>query len=167
MRLKNVLFTTISGGCTSQIQTLDVCINRPFKARMEDLFDDFMGDHSKHSFTKGGNLKSASMTQICDMVMEAWNDITPDIILKSFKVCGQAPDTEVSDILAFKEGKTCALGRETLENLWSVDIDTVDLDLLTLKKVENTLNVDVSNINSGMNDFNDSDDDNYNNDPLM
>ena len=93
MRLKNVLSATIPGGCTSQIQTLDVCINRPFKAKMEDLFDDFMGDHSKHSFTKGGNLKSASMTQICDMVMEAWKDITPDIILKSFKVYGQTPGT--------------------------------------------------------------------------
>ena len=60
---------------------------------MEDLFDDFMEDHSKQSFAKGGNLKSASMTQICDMVMEAWKDITPDIILKSFKVYGQTPGT--------------------------------------------------------------------------
>ena len=96
---KNVLSAIIPGGCTSQIQTLDVCINRPFKSKMEDLFDEFMADESQHSFTRGGNMRAASMTQICNMVVRAWEDITPDIIIRSFKVCGQSPDTEVGDIL--------------------------------------------------------------------
>ena len=54
---------------------------RPFKSRMEELFDEFMADESQHSFTRGGNMKAASMTQICNMVVRAWEDITPDIII--------------------------------------------------------------------------------------
>ena len=34
---KNICSLVIPGGCTGQLQTLDVCINRPFKVRMEDL----------------------------------------------------------------------------------------------------------------------------------
>ena len=37
---KNIKSAVIPGGCTRPIQTLDVCINNPFKSRMEDLFDD-------------------------------------------------------------------------------------------------------------------------------
>lgn len=70
---------------------------------MEDLFDDFMADQTQHSYTRGGNIRSASNTQLCDML--AWNDIGPEMILK---VCGQLPGLEVADIFAFRYGKTFA-----------------------------------------------------------
>ena len=156
---KNVFSAIIPGGYTSQIQTLDVCINRPFKSRMEELFDEFMADESQHSFTRGGNMKAASMTQICNMVVRAWEDITPDIIIKSFKVCGQSPDTEVGDILAFRDGMTCTQGRQNLEYLWSVPIDFIDLNLLFVKEMDEsadaTLYVAEENGNNDQSEEND------------
>ena len=130
MNSKNIFSAVCPGGCTSQIQTLDVCINHPFKSRMKNLFDNFMEDESQHLYTKGGNMRAPSKIQICDMVVKAWNDIPEAIITNSFKVCSQAPNAEVSDILAFRDGMTCSQGREMLENLWSQDINDIDLQLL-------------------------------------
>ena len=67
-------------------------------SKMEDLFDEFMADKSQHSFTRGGNMKAASMTQICNMVVRAWEDINPDMIIESFKAYCESPDTEEGDI---------------------------------------------------------------------
>ena len=71
---------------------------------MEYLFDDFIFDQTRHTYTRGGNMRSASNTQLCDMIVSAWNDIEPGIIKNSFKVCGQVPGIEVKDILSFKDG---------------------------------------------------------------
>ena len=139
---KNVFTAVIPGGCTSQIQTLDVCINRPFKVKMEDLFDDFMSDQTRHTYTRGGNMRSASNTQLCDMIVSAWNDIEPEIIQNSFKVCGQVPGIEVKDILSFKDGKTCSSGRAKLESLWHLDCDRIDINLLCIKHPEDIVDVD-------------------------
>ena len=118
-----------------------------------------MADESQHSFTRGGNMKAASMTQICNMVVRAWEDITPDIIIKSFKVCGQSPDTEVGDILAFRDGMTCTQGRQNLEYLWSVPIDFIDLNLLSVKDMDEsadaTLYVAEENGNNDQSEEND------------
>ena len=121
---------------------LDVCINRLFKVKMEDLFDDFMSDITKHTYTRGGNMRSASNTQLCDMIVSAWNDIEPGTILNSFKVCGQLPGVEVADILSFRDGKTCASGRAQLESLWHLDGDSIDMNLLRIKYPEDILEVD-------------------------
>ena len=143
---QNIFSAVIPGGCTSQVQTLDVCINRPLKARMEELYDDFMADETQHTFTKKGNMRAPSMTQMCNMVATAWEGITADIILRSFKVCGQMPDCQVSDILAFRDGKTCSGGREKLETLWDVDPARIDLDLLTMKDPDDTVDVNLNNV---------------------
>ena len=71
MNSKNIFSAVCPGGCTSQIQTLDVCINHPFKSRMKNLFENFMEDESQHSYTKGGNMRGPSKIQICDMVVMA------------------------------------------------------------------------------------------------
>ena len=108
---------------------------------MEDLFDDFMSDKSKHTYTRGGNMRSASNTQLCDMIVSAWNDIGPEMIMNSFKVCGQLPGVEVADILSFRDGKTCASGRAQLESLWNLDSDNIDMNLLCMKHPEDILEV--------------------------
>ena len=40
----------IPGGLTSILQSLDVCINKPFKASMTDLYTQWM-EKNKHSYT--------------------------------------------------------------------------------------------------------------------
>ena len=159
MKTKNILSAVCPGGCTSQLQTLDVCINHPFKSRIKNLFDNFMDDESQHSYTKGGNMRAPSRIQICDMVIKAWDDIPEDMITNSFKVCGQVLNSEVSDILAFRDGRTCSEGRAMLENLWSYDINEIDLQLLQPLDHENTDEVVLNNSdeNDNMDVFTDDD----------
>ena len=116
----NVHTAVIPGGCTSKLQTLDVCINHPFKVYLEEDFDLFMEDSSKHTFTKAGNMRAPSKMQLCDMVVNSWNRISNDIVEKSFLSCGQNPYTQVEMISCFKDGRSCAVGRPKLEDLMSL-----------------------------------------------
>ena len=97
-------------------------------------------------------MRSASKTQLCDMVVKAWGEITPVMILNSFKVCGQMPGCNVSDILSFRDGKACAEGRSKLESLWDLDPSMIDLKLLEMKtsveEVMEVFEVDVSEENT-------------------
>ena len=140
---KNVMSAIVPGGCTGQVQTLDVCINQPFKSRMEELFDEFMCNDSMHTYTKGGNLRAPSKTQLCDMIVKAWETISPDMVVKSFKVCGQAPNILVSNILTLKDGKACEEGRQKLENLWKFNVNSINLMLLEPKEQDDVANVDL------------------------
>ena len=88
-----------------------------------------MEDSTKHTFTKAGNMRAPTKIQLCDMVVNSWNKISTDIVEKSFLSCGESLYTQVEMISCFQDGKSCAEGRSRLEELMSVDIDIVDLDL--------------------------------------
>ena len=90
-------------------------------------------------------MRAPTKTQICDMVVKAWESIPEDMITNSFKVCGQAPSSEVSDILAFRDGMTCSEGKAMLENLWSYDVNHIDLQLLKPIDPANIANVIINN----------------------
>ena len=49
----NVDSVIIPGECTKYIQVLDVCWNKPFKARMTKLYDRWLSE-DVHQFTEGG-----------------------------------------------------------------------------------------------------------------
>ena len=56
--------------------------------------------------------------------LTAWDKLDKDLIIKSFKVCGQTvnPDGSEDDrILCFREGQPCAAGREALAQLRQQD----------------------------------------------
>ena len=46
----------IPGGCTKYIRVPDVCWNKPFKARMSKLYDQWLSE-GFYQFTEGGNMK--------------------------------------------------------------------------------------------------------------
>ena len=96
----------VPGGCTGVIRAPDVSWNKPFKAALTEEFDNFM-EFGEKTYTKGGNVRAMSMMQMCDAVVRSWEKITPEIIKKSFIVCGQVPDPKASEIISFKEGKIC------------------------------------------------------------
>ncbi|CAG8456685.1 5509_t:CDS:2, partial [Gigaspora rosea] len=41
-----------------------------------------------NGLTKGENLKRADLSTVCYWVLDAWNDIPEDIIVRAFKKCG-------------------------------------------------------------------------------
>lgn len=86
-RRKNVDMAVIPGGMTSLVQPLDVSLNKPFKDSLREKWINWMMDGEK-TYTKGGNVRQASLDTVCSWVLEAWNSINSDIVQKSFKKCG-------------------------------------------------------------------------------
>ena len=61
----NVDSLIIPGGCTKYIQVPGVCWNKPFKARMIVLYDQWLSE-GIHQFTEGRNMKLLSRKIIID-----------------------------------------------------------------------------------------------------
>ena len=84
------MFYTI-GGCTSLIQPLDVCFNKPFKLANERLATEHMQDNLD-AYVKGQFNASARRVLFTKWVGEAWEDVSAnsDMVIRSFKKTGIA-----------------------------------------------------------------------------
>ena len=71
----------IPGDLTSQLQPLDVSLNKPFKGILWTAGD------KDHELTPGGRLKRPSITLWCRWVLTAWEKVATAIVIKSFKKC--------------------------------------------------------------------------------
>ena len=100
----------IPGGCTGSIQAPDVCWNKPFKDSYTKSYDDWY-EAGKQEFTAAGNPKTALLEVIVTWTIKAWDSISSDIIVNSFKVCGLTNNLDQStdeQIFIFKDKKWCA-----------------------------------------------------------
>nr|AHN53440.1 DDE superfamily endonuclease [Nuttalliella namaqua] len=77
----------IPGGLTSQLQPLDVAINKPFKVLMREEWNTWMAA-GNHDLTPTGRMKRPTITQVCEWVKRSWDSVKEDIVVKSFKKCG-------------------------------------------------------------------------------
>ena len=76
----------IPGGCTSIVQPMDKCINKPFKEHMRASWQSWMReDRAK---TKMGKLKQPSRQDAINWVSRAWAAIKQETLTHSFLVCG-------------------------------------------------------------------------------
>ena len=89
--------------------------------------------------TRAGNVVSPSMTQLCDMLGTDYQGITIEMIIKSLKVCVQCSDCQFSDILTFKDSKTCCEWRDNLQSMWNLDRSSIYFELLALMEPEVTI----------------------------
>ena len=76
----------IPGGCTSIVQPMDKCINKPFKESMRGSWQTWM--RQDWVLTKAGNLKQPTRQDAINWVSAAWDSIKQDTIIRSFLVCG-------------------------------------------------------------------------------
>lgn len=127
---KKVHIAVIPGGFTRAIQAPDVVWNGPFKNNLNAEYDCWLNNAQLHSFTKGGNQRAPTKTQLCYMVVRAWDKITKEMLIKSFRVCGQVRDVNIDEISAFKEGRCAESGKEKLKILWGMDANNIDYELL-------------------------------------
>lgn len=76
----------IPGGMTSQLQPLDVCLNKPFKDHVRRLYSEWMASDSI-ALTPSGRLKRASPSMLAQWVADAWSAIPEEMVAASFKKC--------------------------------------------------------------------------------
>jgi hypothetical protein len=71
----------IPGGLTSILQVMDVVINKPFKDSLRKLYEDWL-INGNDTLTKGGNLRKPTVTNLCQWILQAWEDINPNTIMR-------------------------------------------------------------------------------------
>ena len=74
----------IPGGLASQLQPLDVSLNKPFKEKARVMWSEWIAGDEQKEFTKGGKLRKPSITLWCNWILKAWEQIDPAIVVKSF-----------------------------------------------------------------------------------
>ena len=77
----------ISGGCTKFIQAPDVYWNAPFKSKVRQFYENWML-HGEKSYIKSGNMRAPSMEVYLKWIVDAWDSLPKDLIIKLFKGCG-------------------------------------------------------------------------------
>ena len=71
-----------------------------------------------------------TMIHLVDNIVKTWDMITKDVIIKSFKICGQVKDVRPNDILCMSQGKPCEEGLGKLQELLAFPIHQLDLNKL-------------------------------------
>ena len=74
----------IPGRLTKKLQPLDISVNKSFKSKIRYQWEQWMMN-GYHSFTKSGNMKRASYSEICNWIMKSWEEISPNCIKNGFK----------------------------------------------------------------------------------
>ena len=77
----------IPGGTTSHLQPADVSWNKPFKSAYRELYNQWMAS-GEQSFTPAGNMRAPDKLICLRWVVKAWEAVTTEVIVKSFKACG-------------------------------------------------------------------------------
>ena len=119
----------VPGGCTRTIQTCDVMWNAPLKAYLKESWNEWMREGLK-SYTKSSKMRSMSKMQICDSIVSAWDKISPDMIKKSFEICGQVLGFDPDRLLCMREGKSCYGSLPKLKELLELPSERIDLEAL-------------------------------------
>jgi len=108
----------VPGGCTKYIQAPDVYWNKTFKGYVTEMYDEWLAN-GVHQFTEAGNMKPAPRRMVVEWIINAWQKLSKDLIIDSFKGCALNIKTDGSEdgkIHCFKENKPCEAGAELLKN---------------------------------------------------
>ncbi|GET50680.1 pogo transposable element with KRAB domain [Rhizophagus irregularis DAOM 181602=DAOM 197198] len=113
---KNTNIAVIPGGCTSKLQLLDVAINKSFKSKVKDRYNNWMISNT-HTFTPAGKIKRPSYSTVATWVKESWDEVDENLIQRSFKSCGVLTNIDSSeDDCIFDHDSLLNRDNEVLEN---------------------------------------------------
>ena len=77
----------ILGGLTSQLQPLDISVNKLFKKLMHEEWTKWI-EAPTHHVTPAGRVKRPLISNVCEWVKNSWQRVKSETILKSLKKCG-------------------------------------------------------------------------------
>ena len=79
--------TVIPGGLTSQLQLLDVSVNKPFKGFVHEEWAKRIKTPTPH-VTPAERVKWPSISNVCEWVKNPWQRVKSETIVKSLRKCG-------------------------------------------------------------------------------
>ena len=82
----NTECAVIPGEMTGILQLLDVSINKPFKDRLRNKWQQWMIS-GEHTLTASGRMRKAELNVICNWIKQAWDEIPTEMIQESFLKC--------------------------------------------------------------------------------
>ena len=94
---KKIGAVLVPGGCTKYIQAPDVSWSKPFKTYCTEKYDGWLEAEGIHQETGGGNLKPSPRRTIVNWILDSWNQLSSEIICKSFKACALTSAIDGSD----------------------------------------------------------------------
>ena len=89
----------IPGGATGLLQPPDVSWTKLFKAIYSECYEKWTQEcgSSSQNLTHAGNPRPPSKLLMCTWIVTAWNALSPELIKRSFKICGLTNDLNGSD----------------------------------------------------------------------
>ncbi|CAI5961216.1 unnamed protein product [Closterium sp. NIES-65] len=96
-RTHSITPAVIPAGCKSQIQPLDVSINRCFKAAVRARYTRWFMREGIHLKTKKGNLRRPPHPVVLQWIAEAWDQVPKQIIIDAFRHCGISSKLDVTE----------------------------------------------------------------------
>lgn len=104
----NTDLVIIPGGIMSQLQPLDVAVNKPFKDRVAKSYKEWLMKEDA-AMTPTGRRKKASLAEVSTWVKDAWNDLPAAIIVYAYKKCC------ISNALDGREDGVIGGGKDTCQ----------------------------------------------------
>ncbi|CAI5985187.1 unnamed protein product [Closterium sp. NIES-64] len=113
----NLVPAVIPAGCTSEIQPLDVAVNRFFKAAVRQLYQEWFEREGVDTLTKKGNIKKPPVELTLKWISTAWKSVPKELIQRAFLTCG------ISNALDGSQDKLCLQHRRDELEGEEVDMD--------------------------------------------
>lgn len=130
----NTTAPIIPGGCTSKVQPLDVCVNKPFKQLLKASWAQYL---KRVFFSQdGGKVKTATRQEITDWIVRAWQatKVKRELIQKSFQVCALIESSpSMDDIVRQALDK---VQNELLQNVEDFDCEDPVADIVPEQDVD-------------------------------
>uniref|UniRef100_A0A672HC27 HTH CENPB-type domain-containing protein n=1 Tax=Salarias fasciatus TaxID=181472 RepID=A0A672HC27_SALFA len=100
LRSMNGDIVIIPGGMTSQLQVLDVVVNKPFKDNLRKKYTEWLLS-ADHALTPTGRIQKPAVRLLCEWVLQAWDAVSSESIINGFKKCciSNAMDGSEDDVL--------------------------------------------------------------------